>query len=368
MTSGSRQSIWCVVANSPRRLAAAAELADDGAVQLHLVDLAGELGRRRRGAVGPRVRDVEVLLARVLRPRPTRDAHRPRVADVGVVGLPVQVVVQHLHALVAPVAHVDVALEVGGDRVRRVELQVAVAARADGLHEPAVLVVLHDARVEVAVRHEDVALLVEGHVGLAAEPVFLVPAVVDAGARHVRQRPDRILPPADGHQHAAVGRELHQHVRAFVHRPDVVLRVHPHRVREGEAVVVPADLADEGALRRVLEESRLVGAVEDVDVALRVGGDAHVLAGVDAGRVLEEPGHGLVRNHRDIGGRGLVLRGDGRAVRHRPTSAHTASATPRQRFMAAPPRIDRHFITHAGFGLRLQVSGLQPGLWPSRPR
>ena len=61
-------------------------------------------------------------------------------------------------------------------------------------------------------------------------------------------------------------------------------------MREGEAVVVPPDLADEGALRRVLEEARLVGAVVDVDVALRVGGDPHVLAGVDPGGFLKKLG------------------------------------------------------------------------------
>ena len=64
-------------------------------------------------------------------------------------------------------------------------------------------------------------------------------------------------------------------------------------------------------LRGVLEEARLVGAMVDVDVALRVGGDAHVLAGVDAGRVLEEVGHRFVRDHRDVGRRGLGLRQNG---------------------------------------------------------
>ena len=108
---------------------------------------------------------------------------------------------------------------------------------------------------------------------------------------------DRILAPADRHQHLALGAELDEHVGAFVDRPDVVLRVDAHRVREREAVVVAADLAHERALRRVLEQPRLVGAVVDVDVALRVGGDAHVLAGVDAGRVLEEVGHRFVRDH-----------------------------------------------------------------------
>ena len=133
-----------------------------------------------------------------------------------------------------------------------------------------------------------------------------------AGARHVREHVDRILAAADRHQHLALGAELDEHVGAFVDRPDVVLRVHADRVRERKAVVVAADLADEGALRRVLEEPRLVGAMVDVDVALRIRRDAHVLAGVDAGRVLEEIRHRFVRNHRHVGGRGLALRG------HRP--------------------------------------------------
>ena len=103
------------------------------------------------------------------------------------------------------------------------------------------------------------------------------------------------------------GIELDQHVGAFIDRPDVVLRVHAHRMREREAVVVAADLAHEHALRRVLEEPRLVGAVIDVDRALRARRDPHVLAGVDARRVLEEVGHGFVRDHRDAGRRGPRL-------------------------------------------------------------
>ena len=134
----------------------------------------------------------------------------------------------------------------------------------------------------------------------------------------------RVLAPADHHQHPALGVELDEHVGAFVDRPDVVLGVDAHRVGEREAVVVAADLADEGALRRVLEEPRLVGAVVDVDVALGVGGDAHVLADVDPRRVLEEVGHRLVRNHRHVGGGGARLRGERR----------DSSATPHWRVRA----------------------------------
>ena len=87
-------------------LARLAELPDDLAVQLHLVDLAGDGPRRRGIAVGVRVGHEEVLM------RPRRDAHGPRVADVVVDGSQDQVVVEHLHARVAAIADVDVALRV----------------------------------------------------------------------------------------------------------------------------------------------------------------------------------------------------------------------------------------------------------------
>src|SRR5436189_599855 len=64
-----------------RGLAPTAELADHLAVQFHLVDFARELGGRSRGAVGPRVRHVQILLAGILRARAAGYAHGPRVAD-----------------------------------------------------------------------------------------------------------------------------------------------------------------------------------------------------------------------------------------------------------------------------------------------
>ncbi len=119
--------------------------------------------------VGIRVRREQILM------RPRRDADRPRVADVRVHGLQRHVVVQNHDAAVAAVADVDVALRVDGDRVRRVELIRPVAlARRQLRDEPAVLVVLHDARVDVAVGDEDVALRVPGDVGRASEAVLLV--------------------------------------------------------------------------------------------------------------------------------------------------------------------------------------------------
>ena len=57
-------------------LAGLAELADDRAVELHLVDLTGDGPRRRGVGVGIGVRHEQVLV------RARRDADGPRVADV----------------------------------------------------------------------------------------------------------------------------------------------------------------------------------------------------------------------------------------------------------------------------------------------
>src|SRR5438132_666265 len=62
-------------------LAGLAELPEDGSVELHLVDLAGDVAVLREAVVGERVRYVEVLV------RARRDADRPRAADVAIDGL-----------------------------------------------------------------------------------------------------------------------------------------------------------------------------------------------------------------------------------------------------------------------------------------
>jgi hypothetical protein len=103
-------------------LAGLPESADDRAVELHLVDLAGDVAVLRQPVVGNRVRDEQVLM------RSRRDADRPRVADGVVDGLQVEVVVEYLHAGVAAVGDVDVALCVGRDRVWGIQL-TALAAK-----------------------------------------------------------------------------------------------------------------------------------------------------------------------------------------------------------------------------------------------
>ncbi len=178
----------------------------------------------------------------------------------------------------------------------------ASTPRADRLDEPAVLVELYDARVAVAVGHENVALRIPADVGLTVEGVGPVRAGVLAAAGHDGELLERIGPLAEHHQDFAVRVELGDDVRAFIDGPDVVVLVHAHRVREREAVAARAELLDEGARLIELEETRFAAPREDKNVAFRVRRDARAFAHVESGRKLE-----IIRDRleRNFGGSGF---------------------------------------------------------------
>src|SRR5215469_11697738 len=77
----------------------------------------------------------------------------------------IAVAVEHLNAMVAAIGDINVAVIVGRDRMRRVELTGPVAAIAPGLEPFAVLVGLGDPRIDVAVADIGVVGGVEGDVG-----------------------------------------------------------------------------------------------------------------------------------------------------------------------------------------------------------
>src|SRR5215472_3504180 len=137
--------------------------------------------------------------------------------------------IEDLDAPVAAVRHVDVALGVGRDAVRRIELAELAAALAPLLRPAAVFIVLGHARIGVPVADEDVALRAPGDVGRLAE------LAVQRRARRVGARPGnglvrRLLLAAGHHRHAALGVEANDHVRPLVDGPDVVVLVDAHRV------------------------------------------------------------------------------------------------------------------------------------------
>ena len=75
------------------------------------------------------------------------------------------------------------------------------------------------------------------------------------------------------------GAELGDHVRAFVDRPDIVLRIDAHRVGELEAVIALADFLEEIAVLVEFPQPRgRRAAVIDEDVALRIGRDRNRFA------------------------------------------------------------------------------------------
>src|SRR4029453_12766118 len=152
-----------------RDLAGLAELADHLAVDFRLVDFTRVLPRPWWIAVRVRVGEEDVLM------RSRRDAQRPSGAEIGDLSDRLQIVIELLVAVVGPVGHPDMPALVDLEAGRQIELSRLVAGlfTADLGDEAAVLVVLHDAVVAVAVRNEDVALRIEADVGGAAQDVLL---------------------------------------------------------------------------------------------------------------------------------------------------------------------------------------------------
>src|SRR5271167_3135382 len=97
--------------------------------------------------------------------RPGRNADRPGSTHIQVRFLELAAVIENLNSPVAPVANVDIALRVGREGVRRIELSGLGASRSPGLDEHTVLVELRDARVAIAIRNENVACGIPRHVG-----------------------------------------------------------------------------------------------------------------------------------------------------------------------------------------------------------
>src|SRR5260370_5546295 len=154
-----------------------AEFADHGAVELQLIDLAGDVDVVWR--IG--VRRVEHLV------RPRRDAERLGRADTGDLRLEGAVTVEHLDALVAGVGNVDIALGIDRDRAGGgAELAGFGALRAPRFDEHAVLVELRHALIADAVGHVDVSGGIEGDVGRAIKEIGRV-----AGAGRLTGRPRR---------------------------------------------------------------------------------------------------------------------------------------------------------------------------------
>src|SRR5256885_7175376 len=146
------------------------------------------------------------------------DAQGPSRAEIGNLFDWLQIVVELLIAVVGPVGYPHVTAPVDLETVRQVEFAERLARLlAAGLRdEAAVLVVLHDAIVAVAIGDEDVPLRIEADIAGPAEDVLLRRRVrtrrADDGAIGPR------WPAANHPQHLALRAGLGGPVGAFVQR------------------------------------------------------------------------------------------------------------------------------------------------------
>ena len=125
----------------------------------------------------------------------------------------------------------------------------AGSARADGLDPAAVLAELHDARVVVAIGDEDVVLGVPRQVRLPVERADTrrrdALGVLFTALEVFLEIVDRFRLAAEDHLHHRIRVELDDHVRPFVHHPDVVVLVDAHRVGKRRRVVARPPQLDE---------------------------------------------------------------------------------------------------------------------------
>src|SRR5206468_12251799 len=110
---------------------------------------------------------------------------------------------ENLNATVRPVAHIDVVVAIDGNRVWKIELPRSRAASAPGFHPIAILVVLRDAGIDVAIGDVDVPFRIPRHVGrLAEKPVHRRQGRIDV-LPWFAVLVGRFLPASEDHLHTA---------------------------------------------------------------------------------------------------------------------------------------------------------------------
>ena len=219
-------------------------------------------------------------------PRSSGLVEHPQILEIAVI---------HHHTTVRTITDVDVTLVVRRYGVRKVEFVEPVSPHpAPHLRDVlSVRRVFHDSVVGVAVRDEDVVVLVPRDIGRPCEEVTLIRARSPRrGGRTLYGR--RTI--AKHHHHPTLGVELDDLVRSFVDRPDVVVLVDPNFVGELEAVEPGTDLALEVAILIELEQPSVLAPMIHEDVTRRVRRNTDALAEIQTLGELEEALDGLDRN------------------------------------------------------------------------
>ena len=197
---------------------------------------------------------------------PSRHAQPARAVQVVPLRVILALPVEHLHAVVLAVGHIDPAVLVAADVVHDVECAGIGARLAPGELQLAVWRILVHARVAVAVGDVDVALGRQRGVGAAVERIAAVHRRGLAGH-------------ADLQQELPFQRQPAHRVVAVVGAVDRVVRRDVHAVRPTEQTLAPG--AQEVAVA-VEHHHRVLAAREDVDVVLAVHADRGDLAVVPA--------------------------------------------------------------------------------------
>src|SRR5579872_3163376 len=199
-------------------LAGFAEFAQNSPVQFHLINFAGDVKGVRIVVVRVRVGTVEILV------RTRRDTNGPGRSDIVVNGLHSEIIAQDLNPPVSSIRHIDVAVRVGLNGMRSVELAGGSAFGAYLLDVPAVLVVFHNPRIGITIGHKNIAGGIPGNIRGSAKSVWGRSGWRGVWRRRCSHTTAELQPSAHGHGHAPFRIELDDHVGAFVDDPDVVLR------------------------------------------------------------------------------------------------------------------------------------------------
>src|ERR1700682_2282330 len=164
--------------------------------------------------------------------RPWSCAQGPRSTDSGPLLQEVPFGIENLNTLVLTVSDVDQALGIADDCVRGVEFARSSPALTPSLEPVAILIVLDHARVSVTITDVKIAMGPESDVRRAVELPFRQGRTFFAGGGRL----NGFSLSAKQHDHASFRIELDDHVRTFIHAPDVVLSIDAHGVSEREAI------------------------------------------------------------------------------------------------------------------------------------
>src|ERR1051326_1341017 len=150
-----------------------------------------------------------------------RHEQAARAMQVVPLGLVLAVAVEHLHAMILAIGHIDPAIGIAGDVARDVELARIGAGPAPRQQQFAVRRVFVHARIAITVGHVDVALRRHGGMGAAMERL----------AAHVRRR---LAGDTQGQQDLSLQGALADRMVTVVGQPDRIVGRHEDAVRAGK--------------------------------------------------------------------------------------------------------------------------------------